>query len=68
MVEFSPCRAASGDRCACVGCNDHGSAFYLDTGSHLGFASCLLLACLALSAQSAPTSAAGRAFRNGCLG
>ena len=72
FLSFGPAIAVSGDHHACVGCNDHGTAFYLeylwDTGSLFGFASCLFLACLALSAQPPPTSEAGRAFRNGCLG
>lgn len=71
-VEFWSCHAVSGDHRACVGCNDCGTAFYLkyflNTGSLFVFASCLFLACLTLSAQPPPTSAADRAFRNGCLG
>lgn len=72
MVEFWSPHAASGDHCACVGCNDRGTAFYveylLDTGSVFGFASCLVLACLSLSAQPPPTSAAGPVLRNSRLG
>ena len=72
MVEFWSCHAVSGDHGACAGCSDSGTAFYLeylsDTGSLFGFPSCLVFACLALSAQPPPTRAAVRVFRNGCLG
>lgn len=72
MVAVWFCHAMSGDQCACVGCSDLGTDIYLEclseTSSFFVFASCLLLACLTLSAQLPLTSAAGQAFISHCLG